>query len=78
MRRSEFDRAVAEEFGATSASSLLRDLVLGPLDYRTGADALAQGVPPRDVWFALCQEMDVPESRRHGAGRLDPRRDARA
>ena len=78
MRRSEFERAVADEFGAASASSLLRDLVLGALDYRTGAQALAEGVPPRDVWVALCSEMDVPESRRYGVGRIDPRRDARA
>jgi hypothetical protein len=37
-------------------------------------DALAAGVPPRDVWLALCIEADVPESRRHGVGTRDPRR----
>ena len=37
-------------------------------------EALDAGVPPREVWYALCAETDVPVARRHGAGRLDPRR----
>ncbi|MCK2036532.1 DUF3046 domain-containing protein [Microbacterium sp. SSW1-49] len=73
MRRSEFLRAVESEFG-TRVSSLLQDLVLTPLRDRTAAEALEAGVPPRDIWFALCDEMDVPEDRRHGAGRLEPRK----
>ncbi|HCU77696.1 MAG TPA: DUF3046 domain-containing protein, partial [Microbacterium sp.] len=32
------------------------------------------GVPPRDVWLALCAETDVPAQRRYGVGRLEPRR----
>ncbi|SIR66517.1 DUF3046 domain-containing protein [Microbacterium sp. RURRCA19A] len=73
MRRSEFDRAVADEFGARG-SSLLTDLVLTSVGGRTSADALAAGVDPRDVWIALCEETDVPRERRYGVGRLDPRR----
>ena len=73
MRRSEFDRAVADEFG-TRASSLVSDLVLSRLDGRTSVEALAAGVPPREVWLALTEETDVPESRRYGVGRLDPKR----
>ncbi|GGH46341.1 DUF3046 domain-containing protein [Microbacterium album] len=72
MRRSEFLRAVEDEFGAR-ASSLLSDLVLPGLE-RTPSEALESGVPPREIWLALCDEMDVPMSRRHGAGRLEPRR----
>ena len=72
MRKSEFDRAVEDEFGARGAP-LLRDLVLPSVGYRTAAEALAAGVPPRDVWLALCIEADVPESRRHGVGTRDPR-----
>jgi len=30
-------------------------------------------VRPREVWVALCQAMDVPESRIHGAGLRDPK-----
>ncbi|WP_460799422.1 DUF3046 domain-containing protein [Microbacterium sp. GXF0217] len=72
MRRSEFLRAVEVEFGARSAS-LMNDLVLGSIGARTASEALADGVPPRDIWLALCTEMDVPIERRHGAGRLEPR-----
>ena len=73
MRRSEFLRAVDTEFQAR-ASSLVNDLVLGPLGNRTALEALGDGAPPRDIWLALCAEMDVPENRRHGAGRQEPRR----
>ncbi len=73
MRRSEFERAVAAEFGPR-ASALLVDLVLPTIDDRTAAQAIAAGVPPREVWLALCDEMDVPAERRYGAGRLEPRR----
>ena len=73
MRRSEFHRAVDDEFGGR-ASSLLNDLVLGTVGGRTAAEALDDGVPPREIWLALCAEMDVPEHRRYGAGRLEPRR----
>lgn len=72
MRRSEFLRAVDEEFGARSAT-LISDLVLAPFG-RTAAEALDDGVPPRDIWFALCDENDVPRERRHGAGLLEPKR----
>ena len=73
MRRSEFDRAVADEFGARG-SSLMTDLVLSSVGGRTSADALAAGVDPRGGWLALCDETDVPAERRYGVGRLDPRR----
>ncbi|GAA2072412.1 MULTISPECIES: DUF3046 domain-containing protein [Microbacterium] len=73
MRRSEFDRAVSDEFGA-QGDSLAADLSLMALGGRTAREALTAGVPPRDVWLALCAETDVPESRRYGAGRLEPRR----
>jgi hypothetical protein len=73
VRRSEFDRAVSDEFGARG-SSLVTDLVLSAVGGRTAVEALDAGVPPRDVWLALCEETDVPPSRRYGVGRLEPRR----
>jgi hypothetical protein len=72
MRRSEFLRAVDAEFGGR-ASSLVSDLVLTQLSGLTADQALDAGVPPRDIWTALCVETDVPLNRRHGAGRLEPR-----
>ncbi|WP_029259023.1 MULTISPECIES: DUF3046 domain-containing protein [unclassified Microbacterium] len=72
MRRSEFLRAVETEFQAR-ASSLVNDLALSAVGGRTAREALAEGTPPRDIWLALCVEMDVPENRRHGVGRQEPR-----
>ncbi|WP_313354851.1 DUF3046 domain-containing protein [Microbacterium sp.] len=71
MRRSEFLRAVDDEFGGR-ADSLVHDLILSTLG-RTAREALDAGVPPRDIWLALCDETDVPATRRYGVGRLDPR-----
>ncbi|WP_282837103.1 DUF3046 domain-containing protein [Microbacterium flavum] len=73
MRRSEFQRAVDAEFGVR-APFVIGDLILGGVGYRSARQALDEGVAPRDVWLALCAEMDVPESRRHGVGRMDPPR----
>lgn len=73
MRLSEFHRAVADEFGSVYGDSIVRDLTLGALGDRTAKQALSDGVEARDVWLALCAAMDVPESRRHGVGRLDPK-----
>lgn len=72
MRRSEFLRAVDTEFRA-QASSLVNDLGLSALRGRTALEALDDGTPPREIWLALCAEMDVPENRRHGVGRQEPR-----
>ncbi|MES2867459.1 MULTISPECIES: DUF3046 domain-containing protein [Microbacterium] len=73
MRRSEFLRAVDDEFGARAAM-LTTDLVLDALGNRTAAEALDAGVAPREIWLALCAETDVPAERRYGVGRLEPRR----
>jgi hypothetical protein len=72
VKRSEFQFAVDAEFGPGYGSVVVNDLVLGELGGRTARDALAAGVPPRDVWLALCSATDVPESRRHGVGRPVP------
>jgi hypothetical protein len=72
MRASEFRRAVAAEFGEQYGRALLRDLVIDRLGHRTSDQALAAGVPEREVWLALCEEMDVPPARRYGVGRLEP------
>ena len=73
MRRSEFNRAVAEEFGAR-ANAVVTDLFLSKVGGRTAAQAIDAGVDPREVWLALCDELDVPPERRYGVGRLEPRR----
>ena len=72
MKHSEFARAIEGEFGQAMGQALVRDLVLDVFDL-TAADALKSGVRPREVWVALCQAMEVPESRIHGAGLRDPK-----
>lgn len=73
MRRSEFLRAVDDEFGARAAM-LTTDLVLDAIGNRTAAEALDAGVAPREIWLALCAATDVPAERRYGVGRLEPRK----
>ena len=74
MRKSEFHRAVVDQFGEAYGRILMRDLVMSAVGELTAEQALVQGVPPRDVWLALCDTEGVPESRRHGVGLPAPRR----
>ena len=70
MKLSEFD-AVDEEFGAGYGSVLVNDGTRR--DGQPHArEALAAGMPPRDVWLALCAATDVPPERWHGVGRRKP------
>lgn len=72
MRLSEFWQAVSDEFGPEYGRVLTGDLVLVELDDQSAEQALAAGVPPREVWLALCRACDVPKSRWYGAGRPKP------
>ena len=72
MKLSEFQIAVDAEFGAGYGGVVVNDLVLASLGGRTARESLAAGVRPREVWLALCEATDVPEERRHGAGRPVP------
>jgi hypothetical protein len=73
MKLSEFTRAVEDEFGMFGRV-LLRDTVLLELGGRTADEALAAGIPARDVWVALCRVQEVPPERWYGAGRPAPPR----
>ncbi|GAA1243732.1 DUF3046 domain-containing protein [Janibacter melonis] len=66
MRMSQFWSLMEGEFGAGYAHTLARHQVLGSLGGRNAVDALEAGVPAREVWQAVCDAMDVPESRRLG------------
>jgi len=74
MRLSEFNRAIEHEFGAAYGGQLVRELIILELGSRTAEQAIAGGVPPRDAWLALCEAMDVPVERRHGAGLVEPKK----
>lgn len=55
-----------DEFGAGYSRVLSTSLVLAGVGGRTAAQALSAGVPPRQVWLALCEVQDVPPERRLG------------
>lgn len=52
-------------FGDAYAESVARDLVIAQLSGRTVEQALAAGVPPKEVWHAVCEATEVPISERH-------------
>jgi hypothetical protein len=60
VRLTEFHDLVEGQFGRVRGASLLVDHVLAGLDGRTAAQAIEDGVDPRDVWRALCADFDVP------------------
>jgi hypothetical protein len=63
---SHFWTLMNDEFGESYAGSLARDHVLGALGNRTLLEAIRDGVPPRDVWEAVCDDMDVSPAHRLG------------
>jgi hypothetical protein len=75
MRMSEFWVLVDDEFGPAQGRTLVRDHVLGAFKNRTAEQALAAGEDIRDVWFALCDDLQVPAERRWGRDQPAPRRD---
>lgn len=66
MRHREFWALVEEVFGAAYGRTLASDQVVGALGNRTAAQAIEDGDEPRAVWHALCDALEVPESRRWG------------
>ncbi|WP_101617362.1 DUF3046 domain-containing protein [Bifidobacterium margollesii] len=66
MQEREFWELLEEVFGRSYGRSLSHDLALSSLDSRTAVEALDDGVEPRVVWNVLCDQMDVPDSRRWG------------
>jgi hypothetical protein len=60
VRLTEFHELVEGQFGSIRGPSLLVDHVLTGFGGRTGAQAIEDGVDPRDVWRALCSDFDVP------------------
>ncbi|AFR48755.1 MULTISPECIES: DUF3046 domain-containing protein [Gordonia] len=63
MRLTEFTELMTAEFGVPSADSILSDHILIDVGGRTGAQAIDDGVDPRDVWIAICRDFDVPRHR---------------
>lgn len=62
MRLSEFRAAAADAFGEAYAPTLCKEMALTDLDSMTAEQALERGIAPRDVWHALCDQMNVDAS----------------
>jgi hypothetical protein len=73
VTRSEFLRALSDEFGEVMSHSVSTDVIIGALRNRSAMEALDAGIEPKVVWAALCEVMDVPSHRRHGVGLIDPK-----
>ncbi|WP_062072799.1 DUF3046 domain-containing protein [Demequina sediminicola] len=69
MRISEFWALADSVFGESYSRTLARELALDGCRSMTAAESLAQGVPARDVWHALCDQMSIPLSERDGGER---------
>ena len=74
MRKSEFQLAMTDEFGEPYSRVLLRDLALSSLNGMTAEQAMAAGLPMRDIWLAICETQDVPPNRRYGVGQREPKK----
>ncbi len=66
VREREFWELLEEIFGRSYGRSLARDQQLTVLENMSVVQALEAGVEPRTVWNVLCDQMDVPDSKRWG------------
>ncbi|HEV2377188.1 MAG TPA: DUF3046 domain-containing protein [Streptosporangiaceae bacterium] len=64
MRLSVFWDRMRAHFGRSYAASVAKDHVLADLGDRTVDQALAEGVDPKTVWYAVCDAFEVPEKLR--------------
>ncbi len=64
MRLTEFRRRLVVVFGEQYAESWAADVTLAELDGRTVNEALAAGVPAKNVWRAVCHSVEVPTALR--------------
>jgi len=60
VRLTQFRELVDGQFGTVRGASVVVDHVLTQLGGRTATQAIEDGVDPRDVWWALCADFDVP------------------
>lgn len=64
MRHTEFWARLDHTLGRASSRSWASMVVLGDLGGRTVDEALAAGVPPKQVWAAVWRALELPDSER--------------
>lgn len=65
MTQSRFYELMRDEFGDFSAV-ILSDTRLDRLADGTPAELLSQGVEPKEIWLAICTQLNVPKERWQG------------
>ena len=66
MTLSRFHELLLEEFGEQFSQVVLRDTRLLKFDDKTPDELLAAGLAPKEIWFAICDQLAVPRERWHG------------
>ncbi len=64
MRHTEFWARMDDALGAAYARSWADMFVLGELGGRTVEQALAAGVPPKQVWAAVWRVLELPDTKK--------------
>jgi hypothetical protein len=64
MRHTEFWERMDHHLGASYSRVWADSVVMGSLEGRTAAEALAQGEDPKHVWRAVWAQLGLPESER--------------
>jgi hypothetical protein len=64
VRLTVFWDRMNSQFGDEYAASVAQDYVLADIGGRTVNQALADGIPVKNIWQAVCDAFDVPDSLR--------------
>ena len=64
MRHTEFWARMEHALGSAYARSWADMYVIAELGGRTASQALAAGVPPKEVWAAVWRALELPPSER--------------
>lgn len=64
MRHSEFWARMEHHLGSPYSRVWSQQQVLAQLGGRTVEEALAAGIPPRRVWRAVWEDLELPASER--------------
>ena len=66
MTLSRFHELVLEEFGEQFSQVVLRYTRLLKFEDKTPFELINAGLHPKDIWFAICDQLAVPKERWHG------------
>ena len=64
MRHTEFWARLEKELGGAYAHTWAKTQVMSSLGGRTPDEALSSGVPPKQVWAAVREALQLPASER--------------